>query len=211
MNSAFRVAGDVSSVLSGLFLIHHIRERKSSEGISFKTQSLYLVSFIARWIADEQGNAPSWRWSAPGFFFASCSSLLLIALSLYIVYLVKWAYKSEATHKVDTFRSAYLVLGALILALFFNEDFNFYRDVIAHNSAWSYRWAYFSVFPLLLRVIIIGRSSVFNMAREHCSYSSIPHDRKNGRRREYRCTLPRLVSKRISRFLPPSKHFDGHA
>lgn len=44
----FRLAGDMSHVVSILVLILRLRSSKSAVGISLKTQELFLIVFVTR-------------------------------------------------------------------------------------------------------------------------------------------------------------------
>jgi hypothetical protein len=46
----FRFFGDLSHLVSILILIYTMRERRSSAGISFKSQCLYTAVFVARYL-----------------------------------------------------------------------------------------------------------------------------------------------------------------
>lgn len=46
----FRFLGDLSHLASIFILLHKIQTTRSCRGISFKTQALYLVVFLTRYI-----------------------------------------------------------------------------------------------------------------------------------------------------------------
>jgi hypothetical protein len=46
----FRFFGDLSHLVSILILIYTMRERRSSAGISFKSQCLYTAVFVTRYL-----------------------------------------------------------------------------------------------------------------------------------------------------------------
>ncbi|KAL0400471.1 UNVERIFIED_CONTAM: ER lumen protein-retaining receptor [Sesamum latifolium] len=48
--NVFRLAGDITHLLSVVFLLLKIRTMKSCAGISLKTQQLYVVVFVARYL-----------------------------------------------------------------------------------------------------------------------------------------------------------------
>ncbi|CEP23320.1 ERD2 [Cyberlindnera jadinii] len=48
--NVFRIAGDISHLASIFILIHQITITKSVQGISFKTQLLYSIVFITRYL-----------------------------------------------------------------------------------------------------------------------------------------------------------------
>ena len=46
----FRIGGDLSHLVSFFFLLHTLYTRRNSEGISLKTQELYLLVFLTRYL-----------------------------------------------------------------------------------------------------------------------------------------------------------------
>lgn len=46
----FRFLGDLSHLASIFILLHKIQQSRSCRGISFKTQGLYLVVFLTRYV-----------------------------------------------------------------------------------------------------------------------------------------------------------------
>ena len=46
----FRLAGDLSHLLSFFFLIHRLLQKRTSQGLSLKTQELYLLVFVTRYL-----------------------------------------------------------------------------------------------------------------------------------------------------------------
>ena len=48
--NAFRLAGDISHLASFFFLIHRLLQKRTAQGLSLKTQELYLLVFITRYL-----------------------------------------------------------------------------------------------------------------------------------------------------------------
>lgn len=143
MNTVFRVAGEFNHLLSLVLLIHHIRTRKSSVGISFQTQCLYLVAHIGQLIGNK--HLSLWNWSNPGLFFATSVQILFILLSAHILYLMTRVYTTDPAPKVDSVRSIFFILGAFIMALFFNSEFEF-GSLFNGLYGWYYIFAFLAVF-----------------------------------------------------------------
>ncbi|KAK4228017.1 ER lumen protein retaining receptor-domain-containing protein [Podospora fimiseda] len=105
----FRVAGDFSHLASIFILLHKIVQLKSCSGISFKSQVLYLLVYITRYL-----DLP-WTSSPYNFIF----KILFISSQLYIIYLMARAYKPTNDPNLDTFHVEYLLGFAAVLALLF--------------------------------------------------------------------------------------------
>ncbi|CAE6417763.1 hypothetical protein ACGC1H_005141 [Rhizoctonia solani] len=113
----FRLLGDMSHLASILILIHKIQTTRSSRGISFKTQALYVAVFLTRYI------------DLLTFHFVSLYNtfmkIFFIASSIYILYLMKFKYRSTNDPSIDTFKVEYLLGPSIVLALIFNYGFIF--------------------------------------------------------------------------------------
>ncbi|KAK4122950.1 ER lumen protein retaining receptor [Parathielavia appendiculata] len=105
----FRVAGDLSHLASIFILLHKIVQLKSCSGISFKSQVLYLLVYITRYL-----DLP-WTHSPYNFIF----KVLFISSQLYTIYLMTKAYRPTNDPGLDTFRVEYLLGFAAALAILF--------------------------------------------------------------------------------------------
>ncbi|KAK4166152.1 ER lumen protein retaining receptor-domain-containing protein [Cladorrhinum sp. PSN259] len=105
----FRVAGDFSHLASIFILLHKIIQLKSCSGISFKSQILYLLVYVTRYL-----DLP-WTNSPYNFLF----KVTFISSQLYIIYLMARAYKPTNDPNLDTFHVEYLLGFAAALALLF--------------------------------------------------------------------------------------------
>lgn len=110
----FRIVGDVShyAAIGTIFL--KIITSKSCKGISGKTQILYLLVFLTRYI-DLFFNFISLYNTAIKIFF--------IVSSLTNIYLVLIKYKGTISNDLDNFRIEFLIIPAAILSLVFNHEF----------------------------------------------------------------------------------------
>lgn len=129
----FRLAADFSHVLSIILLLHKIHTSKSAAGISFKTQALYALVFVTRYI-DLFIHYIS--------LYNTILKIVFLTTSFYTLYLMekrnaknRGSADSVATNTtIDTFRVEYLIGGSLILALCFPSDGKY--DIV--NVAWTF-------------------------------------------------------------------------
>lgn len=84
-------------------------------GISFKTQLLYSLVFLTRYLD------LFFRFIS---VYNTCMKIFFIASSLYILYLMKIKFKATYDANLDTFRIEYLLGAAAILAIAFPYDYS---------------------------------------------------------------------------------------
>ncbi|XP_023513912.1 ER lumen protein-retaining receptor-like [Cucurbita pepo subsp. pepo] len=114
----FRLAGDMTHLASILVLLLKIHTIKSCAGISLRTQELYALVFITRYLDIFDGFSS---------IYNSIMKLIFLGSSLSIVWymrqhkVVRRSYDKDQ----DTFRNQYIVLPCLLLALVFNHKFTF--------------------------------------------------------------------------------------
>ncbi|WFC95898.1 endoplasmic reticulum retention protein [Malassezia brasiliensis] len=82
-------------------------------GISFKTQVLYATVFVARYLA----------LFSPPVLYLIVMKIFFLASSFYVIYLMKFKFRSRVEVDIDTIRLEYLLGGSAILALLFNYKF----------------------------------------------------------------------------------------
>ena len=112
--NVFRIVGDVSHYAAILTIFLKIITSKSCKGISGRTQILYLLVFLTRYI---------------DIFFHFISvyntgiKIFFIASSLTNIYLVLVKYKATISSDLDNFRIELLIIAAAILAVLVNHEF----------------------------------------------------------------------------------------
>ncbi|CAL9050657.1 ER lumen protein-retaining receptor A-like [Musa acuminata AAA Group] len=152
--NAFRLAGDMSHLVSVLVLLLKIYATKSCSGISLKTQELYALVFLTRYLD---------LFIYVVSVYNTLMKIVFIASSLAIVWymrshpLVRRTYDKDQ----DTFRHYTLIGGSLLLALFFHDKFTI-REVL---------WA-FSIFleavAILPQLVLLQRSrNVDNLTSQY--------------------------------------------
>jgi len=110
----FRIAGDISHYTAILTIFIKIISSQSCKGISGKSQILYLLVFLSRYI-DLFFHFISWYNTSVKIFF--------ILSSLTNIYLVTIRYRGTISSEVDNFRIEFLIGLAAILSLVINHQF----------------------------------------------------------------------------------------
>ena len=96
MLNAFRLAGDISHVISILLLLLRLRVTKNATGISIKTQELYLIVFVTRYLD---------LFTTFYSFYNSIMKILYISATAFIIYMVRGTepFKSNYDLAQDAF------------------------------------------------------------------------------------------------------------
>lgn len=76
----FRLAGDMAHVLSILVLLLRLRVTKNANGISLKTQELYLVVFLSRYLD---------LFTTFYSLYNTIMKILYISITAYIIYMIR--------------------------------------------------------------------------------------------------------------------------
>eukprot|EP01138_Halocafeteria_seosinensis_P011502 gb/GECG01011749.1/.p1 GENE.gb/GECG01011749.1/~~gb/GECG01011749.1/.p1 ORF type:complete len:236 (+),score=4.97 gb/GECG01011749.1/:1-708(+) len=114
----FRLLGDFSHLASFLILFLRLHKTKNANGISLKTQELYFLVFVTRYL-----DLFLLPWHVHSVYNTIFKLFYLIA-SGYIVYMLRYVepYRSTYSKESDTFYHVQLgILPCFVLALVFNE------------------------------------------------------------------------------------------
>jgi len=116
--NVFRISGDLLHLLSILILLRKIKLLKSCHGISLKSQELYLLVFVTRYL-DLFYNFIS--------LYNTVMKLVFLTSSFAVIYLMMFVPSIRATYdrEHDTFRTYFLIIPCAVLALLINHDFTF--------------------------------------------------------------------------------------
>ncbi|OLN93299.1 ER lumen protein-retaining receptor [Colletotrichum chlorophyti] len=125
MLNIFRVLGDLSHLASIGILLHKMVQLNSCSGISFKSQALYLLVYVTRYL-DLFSTSSLWNL---------VFKILFITSQGYIIYLMTTAYKPTNDPNQDTFRVQYLLGGAAVLAILFPTYYTFW-EILWAFSIW---------------------------------------------------------------------------
>lgn len=123
----FRFFADLSHVLSILLLLHKIHTTNSVAGISFKTQLLYAIVFVTRYL-DVVVHFIS--------IYNTSMKILFLITSFYTLYIMrsKQPKGAQAAASLDTFKIEYLLGGSAVIALLFPAD----RLYTITNVPWTF-------------------------------------------------------------------------
>ncbi|KAK6509531.1 endoplasmic reticulum retention protein [Arthrobotrys musiformis] len=105
----FRLAGDLFHLISIFILIHKMMTSKSCSGISFKSQALYLLVYVTRYLD------LFWTFA----LYNSTMKIIFIGSSAYVLHLMTGPFKPTHDPNIDTFKVRYLIGGAAVLAVLF--------------------------------------------------------------------------------------------
>ncbi|PUZ46759.1 hypothetical protein GQ55_7G108500 [Panicum hallii var. hallii] len=142
--NVFRLAGDMTHLISVLVLLLKIHTIKSCAGVSLKTQELYALVFSTRYL-DIFTDFTS--------LYNTVMKLIFLGSSFSIVWymrhhkLVQRSYDKDH----DTFRHQFLVLPCLILALLIHEQFTF-KEVM-----WTFS-IYLEAVAILPQLVLLQRT-----------------------------------------------------
>lgn len=140
----FRLVGDMTHLLSILLLLLKIYATKSCSGISLKTQELYAIVFLARYL-DLFTDFIS--------VYNTVMKLIFIGSTLAIVWCIRFhrVVKRSYDRELDTFRHYYLVGASFFLALFLHEKFTF------QEIFWAFS-IYLEAVAILPQLVLLQRS-----------------------------------------------------
>ncbi|KAK1368828.1 ER lumen protein-retaining receptor [Heracleum sosnowskyi] len=140
----FRFAGDMTHLISILVLLLKIYATKSCAGISLKTQELYALVFVTRYI-DLFTDFIS--------LYNSVMKVVFIGTTLAIVWCMRRhrIVKRSYDQALDTFRHLFLVLGCFVLALVVHDKFTF-QEVF-----WAFS-IYLETVAILPQLVLLQRS-----------------------------------------------------
>ncbi|KAF9882650.1 endoplasmic reticulum retention protein [Aspergillus nanangensis] len=123
----FRLAADFSHLASIFILLQKIKSSSSCSGLSFKSQVLYLMVFVTRYL--------DLFWAFTDSLYNTTFKILFIGSSGYIIYLMLNDYKPTHDPNIDTFKVQYLLLFSAVLALIFPHDYSF-SEILWTFSIW---------------------------------------------------------------------------
>ncbi|KAK8551452.1 hypothetical protein V6N13_119911 [Hibiscus sabdariffa] len=140
----FRFAGDMTHLISILVLLLKIYATKSCSGVSLKTQELYALVFLTRYL-DLFTDFIS--------VYNTVMKLVFIASSLAIVWCMRMhrVVRRSYDKDLDTFRHYFLILASFILALLVHEKFTF------QEIFWAFS-IYLEALAILPQLVLLQRS-----------------------------------------------------
>ncbi|EPR79576.1 ER lumen protein retaining receptor [Spraguea lophii 42_110] len=149
-----RMLGDISHVLSMIVLAQKIKNTKSCSGLSYKTQLLYGIVFISRYLDMMYFNIRS-------IFelYLFIMKVSFIVFQLIIIYLIRFKFYYSWDPMLDNFNITYIVGPALVLSFIFKPESS---GVVGYFI--EYLWAFsivleaVAILPQLLQLQETGES-----------------------------------------------------
>ncbi|KAE8159936.1 ER lumen protein retaining receptor-domain-containing protein [Aspergillus tamarii] len=123
----FRLLADFSHLASIFILLHKMKSSSSCSGLSFKSQALYLMVFVTRYL--------DLFWAFSESLYNTTFKILFIGSSAYIIYLMLNDYKPTHDPNIDTFKVQYLLGAGILLALLFPHDYSV-SEILWTFSIW---------------------------------------------------------------------------
>ncbi|OOF94449.1 hypothetical protein ASPCADRAFT_398073 [Aspergillus carbonarius ITEM 5010] len=123
----FRLLADFSHLASIFILLHKMKSSSSCSGLSFKSQALYLMVFVTRYL--------DLFWAFTDSLYNTTFKILFIGSSAYIIYLMLNDYKPTHDPNTDTFKVQYLLGVSALLALLFPHDYSI-SEILWTFSIW---------------------------------------------------------------------------
>lgn len=110
----FRLTGDFSHLLAILILLWEIWSTKSCAGISGKSQILYAIVFLTRYLD---------LFTTFISVYNSVLKIVFIFTTVLTVFLIFVVFRKTYDRKTDSFRIEFLLLPTAALAMIINHDF----------------------------------------------------------------------------------------
>jgi len=127
----FRLLGDFSHLLSFLVMFWKLYSSKSVAGISLKTQEIYVIVFLARYLDLFWNNLS---------LYNSIMKVIFILFSIAIVYVIRYGTPHKDTYdkEDDGFPHYYLVVPAALLGICVNQDMWSFGSYWAFEMLWAF-------------------------------------------------------------------------
>ncbi|KAE8077305.1 hypothetical protein FH972_015877 [Carpinus fangiana] len=140
----FRLLGDMTHLLSIVVLLLKIRTVKSCAGISLKTQELYVIVFLTRYLD---------LFTKYYSVYNTAMKLVFLGTSIGIVWYMRYhkVVKQTYSKDEDTFKHYFLILLSIILALLIHRAF----DVI--EVLWTFS-LYLEAVAILPQLVLLQKS-----------------------------------------------------
>ena len=153
MMNLFRFVGDMSHLLSILVLLLRLKATRNHLGISIKTQELYLIVFIARYLD---------LFTTYYSLYNTGMKIIYISMTAYIIYMVRFTepFKSNHDASQDSFLHwRFAVLPCLILAIVTNyfEGINFMEV----RTICMYLCIKLSIYEAVLSIIVLYHHQLY--------------------------------------------------
>eukprot|EP01113_Clastostelium_recurvatum_P023289 TRINITY_DN2782_c0_g1_i1.p1 TRINITY_DN2782_c0_g1~~TRINITY_DN2782_c0_g1_i1.p1 ORF type:complete len:215 (+),score=27.43 TRINITY_DN2782_c0_g1_i1:176-820(+) len=108
----FRIGGDLLHLASILMLLAKIRSQKSANGISLKSQEMFALVFLLRYL----------DLFSTSSIYNIIMKIIYLCSSFATVYLIRYKFKATYDKEHDTFRTLFLIAPSLVLGFLTSEE-----------------------------------------------------------------------------------------
>ncbi|KAG7666057.1 erd2 [[Candida] subhashii] len=122
----FRILGDLSHLASIFILLYAIEQNRSINGLSLKTQVMYVLVYVTRYLD---------LFTKFYSFYNSVLKVFFIASSIYTVYVMTYKYQKTIKNDIDTFPVKYLVGASAVAGLIITHKYSI-GEVVWSFSLW---------------------------------------------------------------------------
>lgn len=143
----FRFAGDLLHLFSFIVLALKIKAQHSVVGISLKTQILFFIVFVTRYL-DLYENIIHMTWFS---WYLATMKIIFIGATAWIIYLIFRRYPKQYNKDEDSLPLYFLIPPCFILALFVNEEFT-PREVL-----WAFS-IYLEAIAILPQLVLLQKT-----------------------------------------------------
>lgn len=135
MFNAFRDFGDFLHIFAIILLLLKFIRTKSCANISGKTQILFAIVFMMRYL--DVFSSPPYSCC---YYYITAMKVAYVVLTLLAVYMIYGPYRKTYDRDNDTMYNEFLIVPCLLLALFLNHEcspmevlwtFSIYLEVVA--------------------------------------------------------------------------------
>eukprot|EP01114_Cavostelium_apophysatum_P020725 TRINITY_DN7028_c0_g1_i1.p1 TRINITY_DN7028_c0_g1~~TRINITY_DN7028_c0_g1_i1.p1 ORF type:complete len:213 (+),score=18.08 TRINITY_DN7028_c0_g1_i1:103-741(+) len=137
----FRALGDLIHLLSFFILLVKIRATKNCQGISLKSQELYALVFVTRYLD------LFWNFD----WYLTTMKIIYISASFYTIYLIRIKYKHTYDREHDSFKNYFIIIPCAALALLINQEF------IVSEILWAFS-IYLEAVAIFPQLILLQRT-----------------------------------------------------
>ncbi|KAK8809671.1 hypothetical protein WA158_000614 [Blastocystis sp. Blastoise] len=151
----FRIAADLCHLLSFIVLILKLKKSRSAYGISLKTQLLYMIVFMCRYLDLIKVVLHPSRLFTFLTLYNTTMKILYILLTAYIVFLMTSVqpYKSTYDKTLDTFRILeFAIIPCATLALFVRR----HTDSFFFDYTWTFS-IYLEAICIMPQLMVLQR------------------------------------------------------
>ncbi|MEW5312334.1 MAG: hypothetical protein WDW38_003975 [Sanguina aurantia] len=140
----FRLSGDMTHLISIIILLLKINATRSCRGVSRKTQELYLLIFICRYLDLFTNFISLYNTVMKTVFLSSTFAIIYLMRSHKVI---KQTYDKEQ----DTFRTQFLIAPCAVLALFLHSEFSVFEVL------WTFS-IYLEAVAILPQLVLLQRT-----------------------------------------------------